>query len=276
MPGARHAIRAREHVEAVQNDALNKGLNPRTVRLVRIILGAALRRAEKWEVPGARNVVPLTDAPAYTPRKQRFLDPGEARAFIKALTGTRLEAFWLMAVFCGLRLGELQGLRWSDVDLGNRQVDLRQAHSYKTPSRGLKPLKTSYAKRVVDLPDIVVTALKGHRLRQLEEQVNAGGDGFPWLNSWGLVFTTEYGAATGRTALNKDFRRLLRQAGLPRIRIHDLRHSYATLELAAGVSPKVVQESLGHARIGTTLDLYAHVIPSARRDTAEALERLLG
>jgi len=90
------------------------------------------------------------------------------------------------------------------------------------------------------------------------------------------VFTGEYGSPTGRTVLQKEFRRLLRTAGLPKIRIHDLRHSYATLELAAGVSPKVVQESLGHARIGTTLDLYAHVIPAARREAAEALERLLG
>jgi integrase len=129
---------------------------------------------------------------------------------------------------------------------------------------------------VVDLPDIVVAALKNHRLQQIKDQTNAGTEGFPWLNEWGLVFTGEYGSPTSRTALQKEFRRMLRAAGLQRIRIHDLRHSYATLELAAGVSPKVVQESFGHARIGVTLDLYAHVIPAARREAAEALERLLG
>jgi integrase len=264
----------REHVEQVQNNASALGLSPSTVRLVRVILGAALKRAEMWEVPGARNVVRLTDGPKLEPRQQKFLDPDQARSMLRAVKGKRLEAFWMLALFGGLRLGELQGLRWQDIDTDRRQ--LRVAQTYKTPSRGLEPLKTKTSYRVVDLPDVVVAALKGHRLRQIEEQVNAGGEGVPWLNEWGLVFTGHYGSPTSRTELQKLFRRLLREAGLSRIRIHDLRHSYATLELAAGVSPKVVQESLGHARIGTTLDLYAHVIPAARREAAEALERLLG
>jgi integrase len=264
----------REHVEAVQNNASALGLSPSTVRLVRVILGSALKRAEMWEVPGARNVVRLTDGPKLESRKQKFLDPEQARAFLKAVAAKPLEAFWMVALFGGLRLGELQGLRWQDIDSDRRQ--LRVAQTYKTPSRGLEPLKTKTSYRVVDLPDIVVAALKAHRLRQIEDQGNAGGEGVPWLNEWGLVFTGQYGYPTCRTELQTQFRRLLREAGLPSIRIHDLRHSYATLELAAGVSPKVVQESLGHARIGTTLDLYAHVIPAARRDAAEALERLLG
>jgi integrase len=264
----------REHVEAVQNNASASGLSASTVKLVRVTLGAALKRAEMWEVPGARNVVRLTDGPKLEPHKQKFLDPEQARAFLKAVTGKPFEAFWMVALFGGLRLGELQGLRWQDIDSERRQ--LRVAQTYKTPSRGLEPLKTKTSYRVVDLPDIVVASLKAHRLRQIAAQGNAGGEGVPWLNEWGLVFTGQYGYPTCRTELQTQFRRLLREAGLPSIRIHDLRHSYATLELAAGVSPKVVQESLGHARIGTTLDLYAHVIPAARRDAAEALERLLG
>jgi integrase len=263
----------REHVESVQNKA-GLTLSGSTVRLVRVVLGAALKRAEMWERPGARNVVRLTDGPVVTPRKQHFLDPDQARSLLKAMSGKPLGAFWMVGLFGGLRLGELQGLRWQDVDLGNRQI--RVAQTYKTPTRGLEPLKTKSSYRVVDLPDIVVAALKAHRLRQIEEQGKAGSEGVPWLNDWGLVFTGQYGYPTCRTELQKQFRRLLKEAGLSRIRIHDLRHSYATLELAAGVSPKVVQESLGHARIGTTLDLYAHVIPAARRDAAEALERLLG
>jgi integrase len=161
-----------------------------------------------WEVPGARNMVRLTDGPKVEPRKQQYLDPEQARSFLKVVAGERLEAFWMVAIFGGLRIGELQGLRWQDVDLSNRQI--RLAKSYLRPSRGLEPLR---------LPE---------------------------------------------------------QASLPAVRVHDLRHTYATLEPAAGVSPKVVQESLGHARISTTLDLYSHVIPAVRREAAEALERLLG
>jgi integrase len=129
----------REHVEAVQNHAALT-LSGSTVRLVRIVLGAALKRAEMWERPGTRKVVRLTDGPKVGPRQQHFLDPDQARALLIAIKGTGLEMFWMLALFGGLRLGELQGLRWQDLDLGNHQ--LRLAQSYKTPSRGLEPLKT--------------------------------------------------------------------------------------------------------------------------------------
>jgi integrase len=122
----------------------------------------------------------------------------------------------------------------------------------------------------------VTAALRAHRLQQIAEQAASGGAGVPWLNEWGLVFTGEHGSPTARTTIREDFQRILRRAGLPPVRFHDLRHTCATLRLAAGVAIKVVQEKLGHARISTTMDLYAHVMPSSKREAAEALTRLLG
>lgn len=98
----------------------------------------------------------------------------------------------------------------------------------------------------------------------------------PWLNEWGLVFTADYGAPTGRTMLRREYRQILRAAGLPMMRIHDLRHTSGSLDLAAGVPLKLVQEKLRHARLSTTADVYVHVTPVARREAAAALERLLG
>jgi integrase len=122
----------------------------------------------------------------------------------------------------------------------------------------------------------MVTALREHRKAQMAEQAGAGKQGITWLNEWGLAFTGRYGLPTDRNAIRRDFHAMLRKAGLPYIRFHDLRHSCATLQLAAGVQPKVVQENLGHARVSTTLDLYAHVMPSTRREAADALASLLG
>ena len=96
------------------------------------------------------------------------------------------------------------------------------------------------------------------------------------MNEWGLTFTREYGLPTDRKAIRRDYHRLLRKARLPCIRFHDLRHSSATLQLASGTNPKTVSENIGHARVSTTLDLYAHVMPSTRRAGADALDALLG
>jgi len=263
-----------EHVDMVVNHAAAAGLAPGTVRLVRTIFGAALNRAIRWRVPGVENVVRMTDPPKMRRREMKYLDREQARLFTEAVKGNRLEAFYLLALYCGLRLGELQALRWQDVDLEKGQ--LRIVNSYRYARLGLQEPKTDTSNRPITLPERVTAALRTHRLQQIVEQADTGEAGIPWLNEWGLVFTGEHGSPTARTTIHDGFKRLLREAGLPMIRFHDLRHTCATLRLAAGVAIKVVQEELGHARISTTMDLYAHVLPSSRQEAAEAMERLLG
>jgi integrase len=263
-----------EHVDMIVNHATDAGLAIGTVRLVRTIFGASLNRAIKWRIPGVENVVRMTDPPKMRRREMKYLDREQALVFLEAIKGNRLEAFYLTALYCGLRLGELQALRWQDIDLEKAQ--LRVANSYRYARLGLQEPKTDTSYRPVSLSERVTAALRAHRLRQIAEQAATGEEGIPWLNEWGLVFTGEHGSPTARTTIHDGFKRLLREAGLPEIRFHDLRHTCATLRLAAGVSIKVVSEELGHSRISTTMDLYAHVLPSSRQEAAEALERLLG
>jgi integrase len=262
-----------EHADAFTTQATTAGLAPGTVHNIRVMFGGALNRAIKWQVPGVRNVVAMTAGPKVVRKEQHYLNPEQARQFLDALQGEPTEAFYTLALYGGLRLGEVQGVRWQDIDLTKQM--LRVQRSYRD-GVGLTDVKTAKSNRTVDLSEPMVLALKQHRKAQMEQQAEAGTLGIKWLNDWGLVFTREYGLPTDRNAIRRDYHRLLRKARLARIRFHDLRHSSAVLQLAAGTDVKTVSENLGHARVSTTLDLYAHVMPSTRRAGAEALAALLG
>ena len=130
------------------------------------------------------------------------------------------------------------------------------------------PPKTLKSRRQVYLDPATVDALRSHRARQNEERLAAGP---AWDTDCKYVFTDELGGRFDPETFSKLFRRYAAQADLPEIRLHDLRHSYATLALKAGVHPKVVSEQLGHATVGITLDLYSHVTPSIARDAANVV-----
>lgn len=141
--------------------------------------------------------------------------------------------------------------------------------------RVLSETKTRKAQRAIDLPPEAVAALKRQRKLQMAEQARAGDEGFPWLNHDGLVFTATFGAAASDSTVRKEFSRLLRAADIPVMRLHDLRHSCATIELAAGAPLVAVSEQLGHAKPSITLNVYAHAVPSMRQAVAEAMHRAL-
>jgi integrase len=131
--------------------------------------------------------------------------------------------------------------------------------------------KTARSRRTIALPGSIVAQLRAHRLRQLEERLWAGSR---WREH-GLVFSTTIGTPLDGTNVTHRLQRLLAEAGLPRMRFHDLRHAAASLLLAQGVSPRVVMEILGHSQIGLTMNTYAHVIPSLQQDAADLMDRLL-
>ena len=131
--------------------------------------------------------------------------------------------------------------------------------------------KTARSRRTITLPDVVATALRKHRSRQLEERLTAGSR---WRES-GLVFTTPIGTPIGTHSLHRTFKAILRGAGLPDIRYHDLRHTAATLLLAQGVDPRTIMETLGHSQIGLTLNTYAHVVPALQRKAAAKMDEIL-
>jgi integrase len=172
----------------------------------------------------------------------------------------------------GLRLGELLGLRWQDIDLVNET--LRVVQQLEKP--GLHPVfgppKSESSRRAVTMPSTVVAELRRWKVKQNEERLSFGRD---YVNRH-LVFTQPNGHPISPGSLHRwSFKPLLKKAGLPDMRFHDLRHSAATLLLAIGEHPKVVQERLGHSSITLTMDTYSHVVPSLQREAAAKLDALL-
>ena len=257
-----------QHVDQVLAHAIAKGNQPSTVLLLRKILSIALNRAMKWEIL-ERNVVRLTDAPAVESKERPFLDGDHAERFLEAVAGDRFETIFTVMLADGLRVGEALALRWQDVDLERRQLTVMH-----TLHRGeLGPPKTKESCATIDLTKRSVAALRRERARQAEQRLQAGG---VWLNEWDLVFTVTDGLPVSARTLLDRFHALLERAALPRIRMHDLRHSCGSIMLAAGVPLKVVSEKLRHARIETTANIYLHVTPTLRRQAADAMDQVLG
>lgn len=249
---------------------LDKGLAPKTIRLCHAVVRRGLAHAQKRGAV-AVNVASIAEVPA-APRKEfRVLSPAEASQLLEAASGDRLRGLYHLAVTCGLRQGELVGLRWRDVDLDGSVLHARQ-QAYRLGGEWVYSApKTAAGRRSVALSATCVEALRERKIIQVEERLRAkdweGGE---------LVFTTPLGGPIEKSSLLRhSFAPLLKRAGLPRIRFHDLRHACASLLLAEGIHPKVVQERLGHASISTTMDTYSHVMPSLQADAAEKMDRLL-
>jgi integrase len=258
-------------VETLLNRKLESGLAPQTVVHIRKVLKMALKKALKWKLV-ARNAAAEADPPRMTRPDIHPLDDAQARRFVEAARGARLEALFVLAINTGMRRGELLGVRWSDVDLD--RGTLRVAQQLLRIKTGLvfSEPKSKKSRRTLDLHAGLVAALRAHRARQLEERLRAGRD---WQDS-GLVFTSHCGTPFDPRNLTRDFLPILKAAGLPRIRFHDLRHTAATLLLMKGVQPLTVSETLGHSTIMITMSLYGHVLPSMKREAADVMQALLG
>jgi integrase len=183
-----------------------------------------------------------------------------------------LQPLFELALYTGLRKGELLGLRWEDLDLAGGTASIRRTLQ-RTNSSGLTalPTKTKSSERRIALPTPCLRSLEQHRNRQRMER-EAAGTG--WKDS-GYVFTRPDGAPIEGSTLTRHFNILLRQARLRRIRFHDLRHSAATLLLEQGVELVVIKELLGHAHIGVTATVYAHVRLRLQRDAINLLGNAL-
>ncbi len=261
-----------QDVTALLTAKLRAGLSPRSVRYIRAILGLALGQALRWGLV-ARNVVALTDPPKAERHEITPFAPGEARRFLAVTRGERLHALYAVALALGIRQGEALGLRWRDVDLDGGAIRISKQLQRVDGKQTLVEPKTAKSRRTISLPDEIVAVLKAHRVRQLEERLQAGDR---WQGEdWGLVFASPIGTPLEPSNILKQYKALLAKAGLPPARFHDLRHSCASLLLAQGVHPKVVQEILGHSQISMTLDIYSHLMPNAQRDAAALMNRLL-
>jgi len=199
-------------------------LSPRTERYTHAILHRALRDAVRWGRL-ARNPADLADPPRANTPEMRVWTRVELARFLSHARSDRLYAAWLLLATTGLRRGELLGLRWADVDLGASRASVRQSLNSAAGKLEFLPPKTAKSKRSLALDPATVAALRSHRRAQFEERLAWG----PAYRELDLVFCREDGTPVRPDSLSRSFAALVRAAGLPRIRLHDVRHTYATI-----------------------------------------------
>ena len=249
------------------------GLSPRSVQYVHTIAHRMLRDAVKWGRL-SRNPADAADPPRSTASGR----PGrvtwtatELASFVERARTDRHWTAYLLLATTGMRRGEALGLRWADLDLIAGRATIRQTVVTVNHEVQLGTPKTAKGRRSVSLDRVTVAALREHRKTQNAERLLIGSG---WRDN-DLVFCKVDGTPLHPERFSREFTRRVTRLGLPMIRLHDLRHGWATMALAAGVHPKVVQERLGHSSISITLDTYSHVSPALHGEAAETVAALV-
>jgi integrase len=251
-------------VDAFMKGMLDRNLSQRTCQYAYAVLRRALQFAVDWKYipvnPASARMRAAKRRVTTELSRIRFLTQDESRIFLDAVRGDRFEALYTLAITTGMRQGEMLGLQWSDLDLDNGKLTIYRAlHRTKRPHGGddpgawftLRQPKTPGSRRTIEIPEVTVEALLRHRESQARLKDLAGSS---WQEQK-LVFTTNIGTPLDTSNILHDFQRLLKRAGMEKMRFYDLRHTHASLLIAVGVHPKKIAERLGHASIKLTMDL---------------------
>jgi integrase len=257
-------------LNALYQQLLQRGVGPRTVQYVHATIRKALNDAVRWGLL-VRNPANHAAAPRPHRTELRTWTADELHSFLESVRSDRLHAAWQLAALTGMRRGEVLGLRWADLDLEAGWLSVRQTLVVVDNQPRISEPKTARGRRRIALDAETVAALRAHHTAQAAERLAAGPN---WPNN-GLVFTRPDGAPLHPEYVRRQFDRLIQRAGLPRVHLHDLRHTHATLALQAGVHPKVISERLGHATVAMTLDIYSHAIPALQQDAAATVAALI-
>jgi integrase len=261
-----------EHLERLYAALAEKGLSPASILRAHRVLSRALKVAsQRGKV--ARNVATLVDPPVVKrPDTALPLSAQEVKRVMAAAQAHRNAARWTVAMALGLRQSEALALRWADVDLEQGTLAVRRGvHRVRGQGLVYEEPKADRSRRTLALPAPLVEALRAHRTAQLEERLAASAE---WADL-DLVFAQPNGKAIERKSDWRAWKVLLQEAGVRDVRLHDGRHTAATLLLSEGVHPRVVMEVLGHAQMRTTTDTYSHVMPALGRDAADRMGRAL-
>jgi integrase len=264
-----------EHLQRYYADKLSKGridgnggLSPKTVRHHHVTLHDALQSAVKWGLL-ARNPADAVDAPRFQRPEINIMSADEINRFLEAAKDTPYYAIFYLALFTGMRRSELLALKWTDVDLILCQIYVnRSLHQLKDGSMIIRQPKSDKSRRMISLTPSTVIVLLEHREYQSSIKMIQG----LLLNDDDLVFSQLDGGPYRPDTITHAWIKLTRKTGLKGIRLHDARHSHASLMLKQGVHPKIVQERLGHSSIQLTLDTYSHLVPGLQEAAARSFD----
>ena len=252
----------REKLESGREDK-EGGLSARSVQLIHRVCHAALEQAVKEDVI-AKNVAKSVSLPPKVRKEIQPMTPEQIKQFLGANKESPLFAAFFILLSTGVRRGELLGIQWSDIDFANQTVYIQRSWvKSKTKKAQFAEPKTAKSRRVIPLSSAAIEVLKLHKERQgmTRKQREEKGQSY---SDRGLVFCRDDGVPYYPQTLNFYLEKALETAGLPRFRVHDIRHTFASLMVGQGISVKVVQELMGHATVQMTLDTYSHVLPGAK------------
>jgi integrase len=251
------------------NELKEEGLASSSIKKIYSIIKGALDYAVNMELLPS-NPITKIQLPKDSKKEIVVWDVPEIQSFQKAACLDRLYPAFYLAITTGMRRGEILGVRWKDVDLEKGMLNVRQTLS-KDGRQFLPGAKTSAGIRSIKLSNDTIVLLKKQKTVVAKEKLSYG----PEYEDNDLIICTSKGTPINPENLKRTFQRLIKEANVPSIRLHDLRHTHATMLLASGVNAKVISERLGHTNIKTTLDIYSHVLPSMQEEAANQIDTLL-
>lgn len=258
-------------VQSLINSKLAEGLSASTVRGIHAVLRTALNQAWKWNLV-AENVALKVSLPKSSRVSTEYLNPAEAAQLIEALKGAQIEGLVKLALATGMRIGEVTGLRWKDIDESEATIRVEVQLQRIGGKLALKALKSWSSHRTLHLSSLAQEALRIEKDRQaMLSQLRPDTP----FNSLGLVFLNSEGHPFDPKNVNDHLAKACERAGLRRVSFHKLRHTAATLMVAAGVDLHQVKEQLGHSQISLTANLYAHGVSEAQKKAANRLDEVL-
>lgn len=257
------------HLQAMYASLLKAGLARRSVEQCHTVIHTALAQAVRWRML-PYNPADLVTVPRSARHEMQTLSAPQLARLFAGTEAERLHSLWVTLATTGLRMGEALGLRWQDVDFDACRLTVRQSVQ-RQKGKGIVPVpvKSHRSRRPIALSGFTVKALRRHKTLIAAERL-ASAD---WQES-DLVYPSRRGTPLDTCRVNGTWHRTLVRLGLPSVRLHDLRHTVASLALANGVHPKLVQELLGHSSIALTLDTYSHIIPTSHDEIADHMDRL--
>jgi integrase len=260
-----------DHIQSLYNALLRNGKSERTVLLIHSVLHGALNQALRWGLIG-RNPAQAVMRPKLKRQEMKTLSDVQAKSLLNTAKGSRLDALLWLALTTGLREGEILGLKWSDLDWTAKRLKIqRQLQRLRDKGLVFTEPKSMASRRAVTLSSDIISRLRSQRVVQAYEKLFAGDR---WQEH-DLIFPSTLGTPLDPRNLYRQFKNALKEARLPNIRFHDLRHTAATLMLQQHTHPKVVQERLGHSDISLTLNTYSHVLPDIQEEAAEKMTQAL-